>query len=72
VIDKVISYFVEFLKAMIHSYWGIIFSFIIGIFFIWFSIKHPTKTWNLRGWAAGVGFIILSILITYFKFTGKL
>jgi len=55
--------------AIVTNYWGALFFFLFGVFFIWYSYKYPTKDANIRGWYAGIGGIILAILIITFKLT---
>lgn len=72
-IDEIITYLVKGLHFLVQSYWGALFFLLFGIYFIKDSIKEQTITANnLRGWAAGIGGIILSILILIFKLTGKI
>lgn len=70
-IDEVITYLVKGVYFLVQSYWGALAFLLFGIFFIRYSIKKPTTIFNLRGWAAGIGGVILALLILYFKLTGK-
>lgn len=36
---------------------------LIGIYFIWISIKKPAKKAQIRGWFAGIGFFLLGIWV---------
>lgn len=42
---------------------------IFGVCFLWWSIKHPIKddysTANLKGIIAGIGFIIIGIILLF-------
>ncbi len=71
-IDDILTYLVEILYLMVQSYWGALFSFLFGIYFIRVSIKEKEITSNnLRGWAAGIGGVIVALLILFFKLTDK-
>lgn len=73
---KMIDQFLEFLiKAIINtvqSYWGGVFFIIVGIFSTRSSMRNPTRMYNIRGWIAAVGFIILGVSIIILKIAGKL
>ncbi len=71
-IDNIITYLVEILHRMVQSYWGSLFFLLFGIYFIRYSIRKPTTIANIRGWAAGIGGVIVGLLIIIFKLTGKI
>ena len=59
------------------TYWGGLIWIGVGAFFIWKTVKYPTKKpdWfatDMKGWAAGVGGILIGITILIAKLVGKL
>jgi hypothetical protein len=58
------------MNDFIYSYLGSIFFIIIGVCILFFIVKNPTKYnkmdtqgGDLKGWAGGIGFILIGIYV---------
>jgi hypothetical protein len=62
----------------ITNYWGGFFWILLGFYSIYYTIKNPQKNpysvlqGDMKGWAAGIGGVLLGIVIISLKLLGKL
>jgi len=71
--DGILIYLAEGFRFLVQSYWGVLFFTLLGIYYIRNAVKEHTITSNnLRGWAAGIGSVIVTLLILYFKLIGEI
>lgn len=72
---KIVDYFFE---NIFISYWGAFLFIAIGIAIIKITTKYPKKhlytisQGDIKGWAGGLSFIVLGIIIFVSKLLGKL
>lgn len=68
----------SFFGILISSYFGSIIFLLFGIWLIYFTVTNPQENrssplqGDIKGWAGGIGSIVLGLLILYWKLSNKL
>ena len=77
VFESFIDFLVHGLKWLIQSTWGGPIFLLLGVLSLWYCFKHPYKKGDvsqgdIQGWAGSIGFILLGLLIMYWKYNERL